>query len=62
MSQKSFTKWTYFKLILYSTSPPLASPPTYTHTHRLSQSPINSQINILLHFKNGACLHLNMPM
>lgn len=33
MSQKSFTKWTYFKLILYSTSPLLASPP-HIHTHK----------------------------
>lgn len=52
-----FTKCTYLKFILHSTSP--LSPPPKT---RLPKSTINSQISILLHFKMGTCLHLNMAM
>lgn len=54
-----FTKLTYLKFILYLTPLSLTLPP---QKKRLSQSTMTSQINILSHFKQGACLHLNVAM
>lgn len=64
---KSLNSVTYLRIFFYQmyileiNSPfnpsSLTSPKT-----RLPKSTINSQISILLHFKKGTCLHLNMAM